>query len=68
MAGMERKAYSTDLTDKEWELLKPLIPPPKPGGRPRTADMREVVNAIFYQLRSGGAWRLLYLSSEKGTT
>ena len=56
---MERKAYPTDLTDKEWELLEPLIPPPKPGGRPRTADMREVVNATFYQLRSGGAWRLL---------
>ena len=59
MAGMERKAYSTDLTDREWELLKPLIPPPKPGGRPRKMDMREVMNAICYQLRSGGAWRLL---------
>jgi putative transposase len=56
---MERKSYPTDLTDKEWELLKPLIPAPKPGGRPRTVDMREVVNAIFYQLRAGGAWRLL---------
>ena len=56
---MTRKAYPTDLTDKEWKLLEPLIPPPKPGGRPRRTDMREVVNAIFYQLRSGGAWRLL---------
>jgi putative transposase len=56
---MDRKPYPTDLTDKEWKLLEPLIPPPKPGGRPRRMDMREVVNAIFYQLRSGGAWRLL---------
>jgi putative transposase len=59
MEDMTRKAYPTDLTDKEWKLLEPLIPPPKPGGRPRRTDMREVVNAIFYQLRSGGAWRLL---------
>jgi putative transposase len=56
---MKRKAYPTDLTDKEWELLEPLIPPAKPGGRPREVDMREIVNAIVYQLRSGGAWRLL---------
>ena len=40
-------------------MLAPLIPPAKPGGRPRTTDMREVLNAIFYLLRSGGAWRLL---------
>jgi len=40
-------------------VLAPLIPPAKPGGRPRTTDMREVLNAIFYLLRSGGAWRLL---------
>jgi len=59
MEDMKRKAYPTDLTDKEWKLLEPLIPPPKPGGRPRRTDMREVMNAIFYQLRSGGAWRLL---------
>src|SRR3989304_6776778 len=56
---MKRKAYPTDLSDKEWELLELLIPPAKPGGRPREADMREIVNAIVYQLRSGGAWRLL---------
>ena len=56
---MKRKAYPTDLTDKEWELLEPLIPLVKPGGRPREVDMREIVNAIVYQLRSGGAWRLL---------
>lgn len=56
---MNRKAYPTDLTDSEWEFIEPLIPPTKPGGRPREVEMREIVNAIFYQLRSGGAWRLL---------
>jgi putative transposase len=40
-------------------MLAPLIPPAKPGGRPRTTDLREVLNAIVYLLRSGGAWRLL---------
>lgn len=56
---MDRKAYATDLTDMEWELLAPFIPPPEPGGRPRSTDMREVCNAIFYLLRGGCAWRLL---------
>lgn len=56
---MKRKAYPTDLTDKEWELLEPMLPPAKLGGRPRGVDIREIVNAIVYQMRSGGAWRLL---------
>jgi putative transposase len=56
---MEREKYGTDLTDREWELLGPLIPPAKPGGRPRSTDERELLNAIFYMLRAGGAWRLL---------
>src|SRR5262245_10688300 len=51
--------YPTDLTDTEWLVLTPLIPAAKPGGRPRTTDMREVVNAIFYSLRSGCQWRML---------
>jgi len=55
----KRKAYPSDLTDTEWIILEPLIPPPKPGGRPRTVDMREIVNGIFYVLRSGCAWRML---------
>jgi transposase len=41
-------SYRTDLSDEQWELLSVLIPPAKPGGRPRTVDMRGVVNAIFY--------------------
>jgi putative transposase len=51
--------YPTALTDMEWTLLAPLIPAAKPGGRPRTTDMREVVNAILYSLRSGCQWRML---------
>ena len=56
---MTRRAYPTDLTDDEWRVLGPLIPPAKSGGRPRSIDPREVVNAIRYLLRSGCAWRLL---------
>jgi len=51
--------YPTDLKDEEWAILEPLIPPPRPGGRPRTTDMREVVNAILYVLRGGIPWRML---------
>jgi len=51
--------YPTDLTDAQWAVLAPLIPPPKPGGRPRTLEMRRVVNAIFYINRTGCQWRLL---------
>jgi transposase len=54
-----RKSYPTDLTDDEWRVLEPLIPGAKPGGRPRSVDPREIMNAIRYQLRGGGAWRLL---------
>jgi putative transposase len=56
---MNRRTYSSDLTDAEWALLEPFIPSAKPGGRPRTTDIREVLNAIFYILRGGCAWRLL---------
>ncbi len=54
-----RRRYPTDLTDQEWALLAPLIPPPKPGGRPAVHDRRELVDAMLYWVRSGGAWRLL---------
>jgi len=56
---MERESYPTDLTDEQWKIVQPKIPPAKPGGRPRKTDVREVMNAIFYLLRSGCAWRLL---------
>jgi putative transposase len=54
-----RKAYPTDLTDAQWQVLQPLIPPAKHGGRPRKIDMREVVNTLFYQNRSGCQWDML---------
>ncbi len=54
-----RKAYKTDLTDAQWALIEPLIPPAKSGGRPREVDMREVVNTILYQARTGVQWDLL---------
>lgn len=54
-----RKPYPTDLTDAQWLIIEPLIPPAKHGGRRRTVCPREVLCAIFYVLRSGCAWRLL---------
>lgn len=56
---MERIPYPSDLTDEQWRLIEPSIPPPKPGGRPRTVDLREVVNAVFYLNRTGCSWRQL---------
>ena len=56
---MSRKAYPTDLTDAQWAELAPLLPPAKPGGHPRTVDLREVINAILYVLRSGCPWRMV---------
>jgi putative transposase len=53
---MKRKRYTSDLTDAEWAILEALIPAAKPGGRPRTTNMREVLNAIFYLLKTGCQW------------
>ncbi len=54
-----RKPYKTDLTDEQWSVLEPLIPAAKPGGRPRSTDMREVINTLLYQNRTGCQWELL---------
>ena len=51
--------YPSDMKDREWLLTAPFIPPAKTGGRRRTTDMREVVNALLYIASSGGAWRML---------
>jgi transposase len=51
--------YPSDLTDAEWALVAPLIRPAKRGGRPRTVDVREVLNAIFYVLWTGCQWKAL---------
>jgi putative transposase len=56
---MNRNPYPSDLTDKAWAILEPLIPPAAPGGRPRKTDMRQVVDAIFYRNRNGCTWRAL---------
>jgi putative transposase len=54
-----RKAYKSDLTDAQWALIEPLLPPAKPGGRPRSVDLREVVNSLLYQARTGVQWDYL---------
>jgi len=60
--GHQRKKYPSDLTDEQWVILGPMIPPAKQntqGGRPRKVDMREVLNTLFYLNRSGCQWDML---------
>lgn len=60
---MSRKPYPSDVSDEQWQVIEPLIPPArsnfKIGGRTREVNMREVINGIFYFVRTGCAWRLL---------
>lgn len=56
---MKRNSYPTDLTDEQWLLIASQIPPQKHGGRPRKVDMRQVVNGLLYQSRTGCQWRAL---------
>jgi transposase len=56
---MTRKAYPTDLNDEEWRIIEPLLPASQRIGRPREVDLREIINGIFYVLRSGCSWRAL---------
>ncbi len=58
VAGMRRR-YDSNLRDDEWALIASYIPGPKPGGRPRDVDIRAVVDAIFYLLKTGCQWRAL---------
>jgi len=51
--------YPSDLTDEEWSLVKPAIPPAKPGGRKRETDERELVNGVMYVLSTGCQWRYI---------
>lgn len=59
----QRQSYPSDVTDKQWAKIQPLLPQPKSnllsGGRPRTTDIREIINACLYLTRSGCAWRML---------
>ena len=54
-----RKAYQTDLSDAEWVCIELYLPAPESEGRPRVHPLREILNAVFYIVRSGCAWRLL---------
>src|SRR3984893_10024990 len=56
---MSTRLYDTDLTDAAWAFVAPVLPAARPGGRPRTTNLRAVLNAIFYLLRTGCQWRLL---------
>jgi putative transposase len=56
---MQRSPYPTDITDAQWAVLEPEIPGPRPGGRPRKTDMREVLNGLFYITHEGCTWRAL---------
>jgi len=58
-AGKLMEVYPSDLSNEEWVMLEPLLPPGKAGGRPREVEMRAILNGIFYVLRSGCAWRML---------
>lgn len=59
MDAISRKSYPTDLTDTQWNLIAPLLPPAKHGGRPRTVNLREVVNTILYLNRTGCQWDMV---------
>jgi len=60
--------YWTDLTEREWAVLRPLLPPAKAGGCPRSSELRLIVNAIGSVLRSGCPWRLLPRDFPPGPT
>jgi putative transposase len=56
---MAENVYPSDVTDGQWEIVAPLIPAAKTGGRPRVPDMRLIINAILYINRGGCSWRML---------
>lgn len=56
---MDAKCYPSDLTDGQWQLIAPLLPKAKSGGRPRKVDLRRIVNGILYMARGGCSWRML---------
>jgi putative transposase len=59
IANSIRKAYPSDLSDGEWEVLKPLLPKPKGFGHPVEVDFREILNGIFYVQRTGCQWEMM---------
>jgi putative transposase len=59
IANPPRQAYPSDLSDAEWEIIKPFLPDPKGFGHPRTVNLREILNGIFYVPRSSCQWEML---------
>ena len=59
IANLQRQPDPSDLSDAEWKVLEPFLPKPKGFGHPRTVDLREIINAIFYVQRSGCQWEML---------
>lgn len=59
LCATRRTTYPSDLTEAQWERVRPLVPPVKAGGRPASVPRRELLNAILYILRSGCPWRML---------
>ena len=59
VANPSRRLYPSDLSDAEWEKIKPLLPAAKGFGRKRTVDLREILNGIFYVQRSGCQWEMM---------
>src|SRR4051812_47124941 len=57
-SGTKPKRYPSDLTRNQWKRLKRLLPPAQPGGRPRSVQLREILNGIFSITRGGSAWRM----------
>ena len=55
----KKKRYTSDLSDKQWKVIEPLLPAAKPGGRPRTSNIREVLNGMFYRLKNACSWENL---------
>lgn len=59
VAVLEKKRYPSDLSFRQWEILKPLIPVAKHGGRPRKHNMKDILDAIWYKVKTGCQWRQL---------
>ena len=59
MAPTRQRRYSTDLTDEQWAMIRPLVERQRHMGRPTEVNLREVINALLYQVRTGCQWRLL---------
>ena len=59
ISNPKRPSYRSELRDAEWEIIQPLLPQPKGFGHPRTVDLREILNAIFYVQRTGYQWEML---------